>query len=40
MDYFNMDQNEIRKSMKNSKHTEDQKNYVKRVVLPLLKDKA
>lgn len=37
--YFTMDQNEVRKALKNSSLKEDQKNYVKRVVLLLLKDK-
>jgi SpoVK/Ycf46/Vps4 family AAA+-type ATPase len=36
--YYGLDQNEVRKEMKDSKHSEDQKGYIKRVLLPLLKD--
>lgn len=36
--YFGMDQNDVRKVSKETKHFEDEKGYIKRVVLPLLKD--
>lgn len=38
--YLSMNQNDVRKEMKNTKHTEDEKAYIKRVVLPLLKEHA
>lgn len=36
--YINMDQHQVRKEMKDVKHTEDEKAYIKRVIIPLLKD--
>lgn len=38
LNYFSMDQNEVRNAMKNTEHTADGKAYIKRVILPLLKD--
>ena len=36
--YINLDQHQVRKEMKDVKHTEDEKLCIKRVVIPLLKD--
>lgn len=38
INYLSLDQTEVRKKMKTIEHTDDEKAYIKRVILPLLKD--